>query len=104
MANPPSDRQRTRNDLREIAKLANHGFGSADSSGYVDLSAFSAQDGNWIDRELGRASGGPSPSNFPSSPGRILTAGSMAPVALEALLPSADETANVEASRNTKKR
>ena len=52
MANQTSDRQRMRNDLRELAKLAAkpgsdspvHGFDTADSSGYVDLSAYSTSD------------------------------------------------------------
>ncbi len=90
MGNASSDRTRMRHDLRELAKLASptesgapsshgHGFQSADSSGYVDLSAFSASDDEWIERELARASGR-------AQGGAVLTPGSMAPVAMTALL------------------
>jgi hypothetical protein len=109
MANQSSDRQRMRNDLRELAKLAapvaaapHHGFEDADSSGYVDLSAFSAKDPRWVDRELARArTGGPPP--LPPPPPRaaaigVHTPASMAPVALESLL-TPDETASVRPSR-----
>jgi hypothetical protein len=100
MGTASSDRARLRTDLRELAKLATpdhgtnspapHTFQSADSSGYVDLSAFSAtDDGNmdgWVERELaaggGRARGG-----------AVLTPGSMAPVAMSALVDATpDET------------
>ena len=61
MANQTSDRQRMSHDLRELAKVAKpagspgHAFDTADSSGYVDLSAFSTSDAGWVDRELARA-------------------------------------------------
>ena len=105
MANQPSDRQRMRNDLRELAKLATpgattHGFDTADSSGYVDLSAYSTQDPDWVERELARAKkGAPPPLPRPGSRGiDALTPASMAPVALEAfVLP--DDTAQLRPSR-----
>jgi hypothetical protein len=96
-----------RNDLRELAKLAapvaaapHHGFDDADSSGYVDLSAFSAKDPRWVDRELARARvGGPPPLPPPRSAAvGVVTPPSMAPVALESLL-EPDETASVRPSR-----
>ena len=81
------------NDLRELAKLAKpgsdspvHGFDTADSSGYVDLSAFSTSDAGWVDRELARARNG-APPPLPSPGARVidvLTPQSMAPVSLEA--------------------
>ncbi|HEY6462816.1 MAG TPA: hypothetical protein VIY73_21750 [Polyangiaceae bacterium] len=106
MANHTSDRQRMRNDLRELAKLAApsapatpHGFDSADSSGYVDLSAFSARDPAWVDRELARAKRGALPPPLPGSK-RIdaLSPASMSPVALESFV-LADDTASVRPSR-----
>ncbi len=95
MGNASSDRTRMRHDLRELAKLANptepgaapshgHGFETADSSGYVDLSAFSSTDDKWIERELARASGR-------AQGGAVLTPGSMAPVAMTALLDAEPE-------------
>ena len=108
MANQPNDRERMRNDLRELARLAkpsgdsaqSHRFESADSSGYVDLSAFSASDSGWVDRELARAKAGPAgaeprrappplPGSGASAKGRaidVLSPESMAPVALESFL------------------
>jgi hypothetical protein len=81
-----SDRARMRTDLRELAKLAvpdssptSHAFETADSSGYVDLSAFSATDDSWVERELARAGGR-------AKGGATLAAGSMAPVAMSSLL------------------
>ena len=84
-----------RTDLRELAKLAAPeppassgataaGFATADSSGFVDLSAFSAaEDGanldSWVERELARAGG-------KTKAGAELSAGSMAPVAMASLL------------------
>jgi hypothetical protein len=95
MGNASSDRTRMRHDLRELAKLASpteasatpsqgHGFETADSSGYVDLSAFSATDDKWIERELARAGGR-------AQGGAVLTPGSMAPVAMTALLDAEGE-------------
>jgi hypothetical protein len=95
MGNASSDRTRMRHDLRELAKLASptesgttpsqgHGFETADSSGYVDLSAFSATDDKWIERELARAGGR-------AQGGAVLTPGSMAPVAMTALLDAEPE-------------
>ncbi len=108
MANAPDDRARMRNDLRELAKLAtpapppsqSHRFETADSSGYVDLSAFSANDASWVDRELARARAGsppPLPKTGAGSSRTIdaLTPQSMAPVALESLL--ANETSRLPA-------
>jgi hypothetical protein len=95
-----------RNDLRELAKLAApstpatpHAFDSADSSGYVDLSAYSARDPAWVDRELARAKRGALPPPLPGSK-RIdaLSPASMAPVALESFV-VADDTASVRPSR-----
>ncbi|HEY8038769.1 MAG TPA: hypothetical protein VIF15_03215 [Polyangiaceae bacterium] len=107
MANETHDRERMRNDLRELAKLAKpdtaaHRFETADSSGYVDLSAFSAKDSSWIERELARArdpEGGPR-----SRPGDraidALAPESMAPVSLTALIAAeAEDTAPVRALR-----
>jgi hypothetical protein len=86
-----------RTDLRELAELAKlpapdppasssaaPGFATADSSGFVDLSAFStADDGagldGWVERELARAGG-------KTKAGTVLSAGSMAPVAMASLL------------------
>jgi hypothetical protein len=87
-----------RTDLRELAELAKlaapdppasssaapAGFATADSSGFVDLSAFStADDGagldGWVERELARAGG-------KTKAGTVLSAGSMAPVAMASLL------------------
>jgi len=93
MANQSSDRQRMCNDLRELARLAKpgsdspiHGFDTADSSGYVDLSAFSTSDAGWVDRELARArKGAPAPLPRPGARAiDVLTPQSMAPVSLEA--------------------
>lgn len=114
MASHTSDRQRMRNDLRELAKLATpspahaetpHAFDSADSSGYVDLSAFSARDPAWVDRELARAKRGgppPLPPGLPAAPSskRIdaLSPASMSPVALESFVVP-DDTASVRPSR-----
>jgi hypothetical protein len=93
--NDTPDRQQMHEDLRELAKLAgtpapsstrdkSHGFQSADSSGYVDLSAYRADDESWIERELARAkAGGPAPTQRTIDG---LAPQSMAPVALEALL------------------
>jgi hypothetical protein len=107
MGDPTSDRQRTRRDLHELAKLAKPvaggpgpGFDSADSSGYVDLSAFSASDSGWVDRELARAKKG-APPPPPSSRARAIDAlqpESMGPVALEAFR-DPERTASVRPSR-----
>jgi len=91
-----SDRARLRTDLRELAKLAGsdstpapHAFESADSSGFVDLSGFSAADDSgtsldtWVERELARAGGR-------AKGGAVLTPGSMAPVAMSSLLGEAE--------------
>jgi hypothetical protein len=95
------------NDLRELAKLAKpgsdspvHGFDTADSSGYVDLSAFSTSDAGWVDRELARARKGPPPP-LPSPGARVidvLTPQSMAPVSLEAF-GEPEDTMSVRPSR-----
>ena len=103
MGNASSDRTRMRHDLRELAKLAGptesgatpshgHGFETADSSGYVDLSAFSATDDEWIERELARAGGR-------AQGGAVLTPGSMAPVAMTALLDAEPEATGSSGKR-----
>jgi hypothetical protein len=107
MANHSSDRQRMRNDLRELARLAKpgsdspvHGFDTADSSGYVDLSAFSTSDAGWVDRELARARKG-LPLPPPPAGARaidVLTPQSMAPVSLEAF-GEPEDTMSVRPSR-----
>lgn len=84
MATRTSDRAHMHDDLRELARQASspraipssgHGFKSADSSGYVDLSAFSATDDGWVERELERAKGRV-----------VLTPGSLRPISMDALL------------------
>lgn len=83
-----------RDDLRELARLATIerssslspaplAFESADSSGYVDLSAYSASDPQWVEREIARACGRPRAID-------ALAPASMAPVSLEALVASDD--------------
>src|ERR1019366_9281035 len=108
MANQSTDRQRMSNDLRALAKLAKpgsdsplHGFDTADSSGYVDLSAFSTSDAGWVDRELARARKG-APPPLPSPGARVidvLTPQSMAPVSLEAF-GEPEDTMSVRSSRS----
>jgi hypothetical protein len=75
------DRERTRNQLQGLAQLAKQV--SPDSSGYVDLSAFSSSDAPtyaWVDQALSHSRG--------SEPPKIdrLDSDSMRPVALESLL------------------
>ncbi|HEY3819288.1 MAG TPA: hypothetical protein VGL81_19095 [Polyangiaceae bacterium] len=112
MANQPSDRQRMRNDLRELARTAKpgsdspiHGFDTADSSGYVDLSAYSTSDPGWVDRELARARNGAQPARPPQPPRGatvrsidVLMPASMAPVSLE-VSGEPEDTMNVRPSR-----
>jgi hypothetical protein len=108
MANQTSDRQRMSSDLRALAKLAKpgsdspvHGFDTADSSGYVDLSAYSTSDAGWVDRELARARKGAPPPPPPGGRARsidVLTPQSMAPVSLEAF-GEPEDTMNVRPSR-----
>src|ERR1700722_4277693 len=110
MANPSSDRQHLRNDLRELAKLAQPSSGSglsgstgADSSGYVDLAALSSSDPNWVERELAKANG-TAPRLPPPPPGhaaRVSAPPSIVPVSLEKLA-SAETTARVRLSRGHK--
>ncbi len=92
-----ADRNRMRHDLRELAKMASptaappsdhtphNTFATADSSGFVDLSAFSATDEDWVEKELERSRRGDRAKG-----GAVLAAGSMAPVAMTALLAEAD--------------
>ncbi|HEX8792622.1 MAG TPA: hypothetical protein VF765_16855 [Polyangiaceae bacterium] len=105
MRNDTPDRQQMHEELQELAKLAGtpgpggareqaHEFETADSSGYVDLSAYRGDDENWIERELARAKAGVGPSGQRAIDG--LAPQSMAPVALEALL-AADEQIEDEA-------
>jgi len=111
MANQSSDRQRMSNDLRELARLAKpgsdspiHGFDTADSSGYVDLSAFSTSDAGWVDRELARARKG-APAPLPRPGVRtidVLTPQSMAPVSLEAFGEPEDTMSSARPSRGRK--
>lgn len=100
MRNDTPDRQQMHQDLQDLAKLASspapgaarekpHGFESADSSGYVDLSAYRADDESWIERELTRAKAGGGAPSQRSIDG--LSPQSMAPVALEALLAADDK-------------
>jgi hypothetical protein len=95
MRNETPDRQQMHEELQELAKLAGtpspgsarepaHEFESADSSGYVDLSAYRADDENWVERELARGKAGGSRAIDGLAPQ------SMAPVALDALI-AADE-------------
>jgi hypothetical protein len=95
MRNDTPDRQQMHEELKELAKLAGtpnpaaarepaQDFESADNSGYVDLSAYRADDANWVERELARAKAGGSRAIDGLAPQ------SMAPVALDALL-AADE-------------
>jgi hypothetical protein len=116
MSHDKSQRDQMRNDLRELAKLAkpdaappSHGFQSADSSGFVDLSAFSVSDPAWVDRELARARAGAPPA-LPGRAGSATAGGraidrlspeSMAPVSLESFL-VADETSSSRRSRGRK--
>jgi hypothetical protein len=51
----PEERERTRRELHELAELAKPA--SADSSGYVDLSAFSSSDPNWVEHALAKSRG-----------------------------------------------
>jgi hypothetical protein len=101
-----------RDDLRELAKLAKkdsatpppplaHDFESADSSGYVDLSAFNASDPKWIERELARASAQARWST-PSRPIDTLGPESMTPVSLEALT-STDEGDTIISARRRRR-
>ncbi|HEX3345464.1 MAG TPA: hypothetical protein VHS09_12860 [Polyangiaceae bacterium] len=112
MANQSSDRQRMRNDLQELARLAKpgsdspvHAFDTADSSGYVDLSAYSMTDAGWVDRELSRARKGappPPPTGRARAAGArtidVLTPASMSPISLE-LGGAPEDTMNVRPSR-----
>jgi hypothetical protein len=50
------DRERTRQELRELVEIARTPA-PPDSSGYVDLSAFSAKDPNWVEHALARSRG-----------------------------------------------
>jgi hypothetical protein len=109
MGTASSDRARLRTDLRELAKLAGadstpappHTLDSADSSGFIDLSAFSASDSagdmdSWVERELARAGGR-------TKGGAVLTAGSMAPVAMASLL-GEPEAVDADAVAGARKR
>lgn len=100
MRNETPDRQQMHEELQELAKLAGtpgpgaareqaHAFESADSSGYVDLSSYRADDESWIERELARAKAGAGPAGQRTIDG--LAPQSMAPVALEALLAADDK-------------
>lgn len=100
MRNETPDRQQMHEELQELAKLAGtpnaaaerdqaHAFESADSSGYVDLSAYRGDDESWIERELARAKAGVGASGQRAIDG--LAPQSMAPVALEALLVADDK-------------
>jgi hypothetical protein len=71
MSNESPDRQRLRQDLQELALQAKATPASlvatADSSGFVDLSAFSATDASWVDRELARTAARPPPASSGTS-------------------------------------
>jgi hypothetical protein len=97
MATRTSDRAHMRDDLRALARQAAapkdapssaHAFESADSSGYVDLSAFSSTDDGWVERELARAKGRV-----------VLTPGSLRPISMEALLVAEPEEAKPSRTR-----
>jgi hypothetical protein len=47
------ERERTRRELQQLTRMAEPV--SADSSGYVDLSAYSASDPNWVEHALSRS-------------------------------------------------
>lgn len=105
MGTASSDRARLRTDFRELAKLAGSdstpaphaALESADSSGFINLSAFSAGDDandmdGWVERELARAGGR-------AKGGALLTAGSMAPVAMASLLADAEAVETLAGAR-----
>jgi hypothetical protein len=50
-----NDRERMRQELRELVRIAKPV--SADSSGYVDLSAYTATDPHWVERALASSRG-----------------------------------------------
>ena len=77
----PEDRERTRRELQELANLAKPS--AADSSGYVDLSAYSSRDASWVETALAKSRGGEA---APATSGQQLEAGSMGPVEMSALL------------------
>ncbi len=88
------DREKTRHRLRELAEAAMPA--PADSSGYVDLSAYSATDPDWVEHALARSREGAAPSPAPALGSRA--AGSVAP--LEIPKP-ADSSAPARSRRRT---
>ena len=83
----PDERETTRRQLQGLAELARPD--SADSSGYVDLSAYSAQDPNWVENALQQSRAVAEVNQRASE--RIskidrLAADSMRPVAMESLV------------------
>ena len=104
MGSESSDRARMRDDLRQLARMASSdapstphpGLATADSSGYVDLSALTSideADEGWVERELARAGA------RPRTP--ALAPGSMAPVAIASLLQTEPDLARTKAKKRT---
>jgi hypothetical protein len=81
------EREKARRRLRELAEIATPA--PADSSGYVDLSAYSASDPNWVESALLRSkSGDTGPPSSPTPLRDLRTPGSMAPVAIGRIIES----------------
>jgi len=76
------EREKARHRLRELAEFAASPT-PPDSSGYVDLSAYSASDANWVEHALARAKSGDSAGPAPILDSRA--PGSVAPVAVTKL-------------------
>lgn len=105
MANAVEDKKRSgRSDLKALARIAPpvpppprrpQMVASADSSGFVDLAAFSADDPNWVERELAKVRTYADESQLaatgPTTRGKMLTPGSLAPLALTALVEKTDD-------------
>jgi len=72
----PEEREKARQRLRGLAESV--APAPADSSGYVDLSAYSASDPNWVEHALARSRSGEAASPAPILDSRAL--GSVAPV------------------------
>jgi hypothetical protein len=70
------ERERARQRLRELAEST--APTPADSSGYVDLSAYSASDSDWVEHALARSKSGEVASQAPTYDSRPL--GSVAPI------------------------
>ena len=77
----PEERERTQRELRELAELA-RAPAPPDSSGYVDLSAFSASDPNWVENALARSRGQGSSPDAPLASSAMINRETMGPVAM----------------------